>query len=254
MARIIQKPLKMKDDVSVRTYPELVENFDLEKVFCYLKNGELERWLRSRQQEEKAKAINELNVSDEKVEKKICKILLPSDRVAFVQEELNDILDSSVQKIYLYGTEFTIPVDKENITYIGLNRPVINVDSEKILDWKKANFQIENCEFGSRYEKLLKDSKKRQSKSLEAAKKYYNDMRIQKPYYVKHSYEELEEIARRRFELYQQALKIQKEEKSDGKNYYEKVAENNPSELIHSYEELEAIAKTRLEKYAMVLK
>ena len=149
MARIIQKPLKMKDDVSVRTYPELVENFDLEKVFCYLKNGELERWLRSRQQEEKAKAINELNVSDEKVEKKICKILLPSDRVAFVQDELNDILDSSVQKIYLYGTEFTIPVDKENITYIGLNCPVVNVDSEKILDWKKVSSQLINCEFGN---------------------------------------------------------------------------------------------------------
>lgn len=164
----------MKDDVTVRTYPELVENFDLEKALCYLKNGELERWLRNRQQEEKANDISELDVSDEKVEKRLCKILLPSDRVAFVQDELNDILDSNEQKIYLYGTEFTIPVNKGNVTYIGLNNPVINVDSERTLDWENVNSRLKNCEFGNKYKELLKDREKKQLESLEATKKYFH--------------------------------------------------------------------------------
>ena len=41
-------PLKLKNDVEVRTFDELHEHFDLEKIIGYFQDGRLLTWLNAR--------------------------------------------------------------------------------------------------------------------------------------------------------------------------------------------------------------
>lgn len=238
MARNISFPLKMRNK-DIRTFSDLVEYFDLEKVLSYLKDGKLEKWLHSRGCADAANAIHGLDCSDVKT---VCKILLPADRVAFAQDDF-DILNLDSEKIYLYGTEFTLPMDKESITYIGLNHPRVNVDSENAADWKKIIAQTENCGLGNKAIVLFNNYK--------AIKDFYNDIAKRTPEELRHTFQELEEIAKTRFELFKHAAEYpQNEKKATEREYYEAW---DSSQITHSYEELKEIAKTRFEEYAIAL-
>jgi len=236
----IRSPLIMRNDAQVRTMEELVENFDLQKAFSYLENGKLEKWLRGRNHDDEADKLNAVDITDaKKAGEEICRVLLPSDMVAYLQEDLNYSLESGKKKIYLYGGKFQIPLDKEDITYIGLDHPVICVDS---LNWKDKNIQIEGCNFDSSYNDLLK-------KNIEDAKneciKYYNDMVTRYPSKVTHTYKELEEVAKKNLGFYIGASKIQ----AESRQYYDDVLSQHPDEIMHSYEDLCNVAERRFTMY-----
>lgn len=88
-------------------------------------------------------------------------ILREIDNVAFTQEDLEDIfLDESLpKKIYLCGEKFVFPsgiLNKKNISYIGIGSNVIvEIDSNKKIDFDALNISFKNVFFDEAYKKLV---------------------------------------------------------------------------------------------------
>ena len=184
MGRKIRFPLKMKNGAEVRTLDELKENFDLESVLGYFTDGKLSTWLSDRYYDEKAEAVAALSADMPDLNAKLCEILEVEyeaeadetdvdliarrreklqiisgvtdnreildniDLVAMDQDELFDILDESPEKVYLYGDKFEIPFGKKNISYIGINKPLVIIDKSKYSeDFEASGISFRNVEF-----------------------------------------------------------------------------------------------------------
>ncbi len=160
MAKKVRFPLQM-NGTDVRTIEELRDNFDLESVLGYFANGKLATWLKDRYYDSEANAIEALSVEDSELNRKLMSILGVSvdentaeidmdtiqrqnekllllrqftddkaiidnvDCVAFNQDDLLDIIDEGSKKIYLCQGEFDIPLSVKDVTYIGLQNPIV---------------------------------------------------------------------------------------------------------------------------------
>lgn len=148
----VKFPLEMKNGIKARTMRDLVDNFDTEKVVGYFLDGKLKKWLDARWYEDEAERISELDKNDPDLAKHICEIfgveyeeeeidpeeiarrneriaklkqytddeeiIKNIDSVAFNQEELADLYDRDVKKIYLCKGDFRIPKSKSNLEYV----------------------------------------------------------------------------------------------------------------------------------------
>lgn len=153
MVRKVKFPLEMADGVQVRNLEALKENFDVEKVIAYFLDGKLQTWLADRYYEEEAEAVAALSKDDGQIDRKLSEIfgieyseedevdieeiswknerlakikqltdddeiIKNADYVAFNQEELAELYDEGVERIYLCEGEFTIPKSKQDLEYI----------------------------------------------------------------------------------------------------------------------------------------
>ena len=183
MAQRIKFPLKMADGAGVKTIEELREHFDLTSVLGYYDNGRLNNWLMSRYYNEEAEKIRALDASSVDFKKDLCEILGVSyseketdlvnlvdvskknkrleelrkytaddqilasvDQVAFTQEELKDLLDKGTKEIYLCGRDFVVPCDAGDVTYVGVNNPMVKFDDGIIaqgIDLQRVKFNID---------------------------------------------------------------------------------------------------------------
>lgn len=190
MAKKIRFPLIMENGIEVRSIEELRDNFSISKVIFYLREGKLIVWLRDRYANNIADLIEELDLQDEKIPQKIYEIFdVPYDKdyeekmdkaveraerisklkkynddkkyeevvdnIAFDQDELYDLLDEDVDVIYLCGDRFSIPLSKPGVTYIGVNSPIVVIDSKVKVDWDKIKISLENIEFDKKYQSVL---------------------------------------------------------------------------------------------------
>lgn len=148
----VKFPLEMKDGVQVRNISELKENFDIEKVVGYFLDGKLKKWLDARWYEDESEEISKLDESDSLLAQHLCEIfgveyeaekinpeeiaarnarisklkqytddeeiIKNVDTVAFDQEELADLYERDVEKIYLCEGEFKIPKSKRDLDYV----------------------------------------------------------------------------------------------------------------------------------------
>lgn len=196
----VKFPLKMAGGTMVRTIEELRENFDLTAALAYYKDGRLEKWLENGYYDEEARKVAALDTASDNIAVELCAILGVSyavseleqanlgdisqrherlerlkqytvddsvlaavDRVAFTQEDLNDLVSkcsfttssSSVSSnkftaatscwsstlagsidprtvIYLCGEHFAIPGDAGGITYVGINSPTVQFDGNAV--------------------------------------------------------------------------------------------------------------------------
>lgn len=147
----VKFPLEMRDGVQVRNISELKENFDVEKVVGYFVDGKLKKWLDARWYESESEEIDKLNADDPLLAQQLCEvfgiefrekkinteeiaaknarisklkqytddeeIIKSVDVVVFNQEELADLYDRDVKKIYLCEGLFKIPKSKRKIQY-----------------------------------------------------------------------------------------------------------------------------------------
>ena len=186
MAKKVRFPLEMENEVQVRTMEELRENFSIFRVLSYLKEGRLVVWLRDRYANDMADSLENLDMQDKELVKKVCEIFeVPYDRtvetkmkrtaekenrvqklrgytddkqyenvienVAFEQDELYDLLEEEVDKIYLCGERFFIPLEKSGVTYIGVNNPTVVIDSKVEVDWNKKGITLEKVTYDDKY-------------------------------------------------------------------------------------------------------
>ena len=216
MAKKIRFPLEMENGIEVRSMEELRNNFSLGRVLEYVQNEKLVIWLRDRYENNIADAIAELDKMDSELPRKVSAIFdIPYDekteddlkqvaeraerikrlkeftdeiqyadqidKVAFDQDELYDLLDEEVNEIYLCGDRFSIPLSVKGISYMGINNPVVVIDSKTEVDWLSKGILLEAVRFDEKYqavvdsanatkevlyEKLVKTVKKQASKKI----------------------------------------------------------------------------------------
>lgn len=177
--RKIKFPLILKDDVKVRTLEDLQANFDLEKILAYYENGKLAIWLKDRYEDELAEEVEELDRTADDTVEKLCEILgvssenvgevsleiiskrnkrlkevmlITDDReiinnshkVVFNQQELEQLLESEPDTVYLYGDLFSITPTAKNVRYVGINNPEISFGEHKKKEYAEAGIIFEN--------------------------------------------------------------------------------------------------------------
>lgn len=189
MAKKIKFPLEMKDGVKVRNLDELKENFNLEKIVSYFLDGRLLNWLNDRYYETESQKISDIDLNSVDLKKELCEIFEVEftqndlnieeleyrnnrlkklkeytddeeiinnlDNVAFNQEELADLLDEGVTKIYLCNNKFDIPLSKGDISYIGVKDAMIEMRSKEVIDFKSKKIFFQNIKFNEEYTKLI---------------------------------------------------------------------------------------------------
>ena len=189
MAKKIKFPLKLKDDFQVRTLEELKEHFDLDKIVPYFLDGKLLIWLKARYYEPEVKAVRNLRKNDPELQKKLCQIFgmeysdynldineveernrrlgllrqFTSDptvleqvaSVAFNQEDLGDLLDDGVRKIFLCNNSFVIPLSIEDKTYIGIGKATAVIRSTEKIDFGSKHISFQDISFDPDYQKLI---------------------------------------------------------------------------------------------------
>ena len=169
--------LKLKDNFQVRTLEELRQNFNLQNIVSYFKDGLLQKWLEERYYDEEAEKIAAVDKNDADLVQKIClalnvecnedldfshrlkekksvlaeltedeEIIDNAAKIALNQEDLANLIDIAEPVIYLCGESFNVPVRMTGRKYIGiLSTPKIKIkaDSQEELDAKNISF--ENC-------------------------------------------------------------------------------------------------------------
>ena len=153
MPKTIKIPLEMKNGEKATDMKSLVANFDVESVVGHFLDGKLKKWLDDRYYEEEAEKVSQLEKDDPALAAKLCEIfgvpyeagaeidteelaerkerlshlkqltddeeiLRNIDSVAFDQEELAELYDKGVQKIYLCEGDFHIPKSKQGLEYV----------------------------------------------------------------------------------------------------------------------------------------
>lgn len=199
MAKKIRFPLEMDGGVEVRDIDSLREHFSLQRVMGYLADGKLITWLRDRYANDLADAIEAVDRNDESLARRICEILGVDfdeeaeeniekveernkklvrlkevtsekefidniDNVAFEQDDLYDLLDEGVNKIYLCGDRFSIPLSKEDVSYIGVNNPVVVIDSKVEIDWKEKKIALSGVKYDSKYQEVVESAEETKQK------------------------------------------------------------------------------------------
>ena len=190
MARKIRFPLDMGQGIEVRSIEELKENFSLSHVLMYISNGKLVTWLRDRNEDDIADAIEKLDKSDSDLPRKVCSIfdvfydesavndverteekarrlkLLKEytseqkyidveEKIAFNQDELYDLLDDGATDIYLCGDRFSIPLSKSGISYHGINNPTVVVNSKEEVNWDEKKISLSDVKFDEKYQQII---------------------------------------------------------------------------------------------------
>ena len=206
MAKKIKLPLEMANGVAVRTIEELKENWDLEKIVSYYRNGRLLTWLNDRYYDEQAEQVQALdkNADAHELQKQLCSvfevpfaeeetvdieaialrneklnklrkltsddtILKNVDIVAFNQEELADLLDEDESVIYLADNTFNIPLTVKNKKYIGVGVATAVIKSKQAVEFEKLGIIFENIKFDKKYSDIANPDN-----FLVIAKKYFN--------------------------------------------------------------------------------
>lgn len=185
----------MKNGVMVRTLEELQGNFDAEKLIGHWLNGKLQTWLSDRHYDEQYTRISAIDKSSETVINALCealniyfeaekidiqldeiakrqakiklirqytndKIVMDCiENVATNQEELDDLLISKCEKIYLIGDVFRVNNDLADMELVGINNPTIEIVADCVVAFADKNVQIIDCQFNKEYCALLDEKR-----------------------------------------------------------------------------------------------
>lgn len=190
MAKKVRFPLEMENGVEVRDLESLREHFSLSRVVEYLKNGKLITWLQDRYANDIADALKQMDTEDSQLASRVCEVFgiefdesaleelekaaeraerieqlkkFTDDEeyvknignVAFDQDELYDLLDEAQTTIYLCGERFSIPLSKSGIVYIGINNPIVVIDSKIEVDWMAKGITLKAVSFDEKYQKVV---------------------------------------------------------------------------------------------------
>ncbi len=199
----IKLPLEMANGVMVRTLDELKENWDLEKIVGYFGDGRLVTWLNDRYYTDLAEQVQKITAKGAEAQKELCavfgmefkqdevvdeevlaerkrkldilrqftsddEILKNVDSVAFNQEDLADLLDEGVEKIYLCNGKFSVPLNISGKKYIGITDAEVYIGKDELQDFDKLGISFENVKFDEKYQKLVEEKSKKREEERKA--------------------------------------------------------------------------------------
>jgi len=76
-------------------------------------------------------------------------------KMAFTQDDLNELYDSGEEEIYICGEDLHIPLKERVVFYLGVHQPTIVIDSDELVDFEELGISIEDCLFDEEYSKLI---------------------------------------------------------------------------------------------------
>lgn len=203
----IRFPLIMKNGKEVRNLKELQDNFDLNKVLDYYRNGKLMEWLKLWRLFDEAEKLSKLDRKDVDLKHKLCdifgmeyreipKIVDPKetawrtgrlnllqkftndpkylekvDNVAFNIDDVYDLLDDGVHDIYLCGPKFAFPAEifrEGNQSYHGIGKVMVKIESTEVIEFEDLNITFEDVEFDEEYLRILFRAACRKFKEIHA--------------------------------------------------------------------------------------
>ncbi len=190
MARKIKFALEMADGSFVSNLEDLQKhiknNDDVKKVVEYYLDGRLEKWLLDRYYEEEAKALQTVDKDDPDFTCKLCKtigadytpvgsvnvalieyekrmrkaleeVTLDSELIAnagstaSTQSDLDFLIKSGKQTIYLFGDSFKLPL-VYNISYIGiLGKPSVDIGLPDLEAVESYGIKLENVKLPEKF-------------------------------------------------------------------------------------------------------
>lgn len=180
----IKFPLVMGNGAEARDIEGLRENFDMERAAEYFSNGKLERWLENNYYDDILEAVRELDSSQDDFGKKLTEALgvkwedtgtvdlqavmkrtelrerlkpyvseeqlKEMEYIADSQEELERLAKMGCGRVYLFGEEFQIPGWMERIECIGINRPVVSVETQSREEYKGKGIKLKEVDFATK--------------------------------------------------------------------------------------------------------
>lgn len=185
MAKVVKFPIHL-NGVDCRNLEELRKNWNLDEIYLVFVDDRLLTWCKARHYIQ-AEELEKLSKDDSNVHKKLCEIFdveyveptLPPDeaekynkvryftddeeilkkfrQVAFDRDELDDLIDE-YDEIYLCNNTFEeFPIGVENKTYVGIQKAIAVIPSQKVVDFDEKNIKFVNVEFDDAYKKILKN-------------------------------------------------------------------------------------------------
>lgn len=179
----IKFPLVMKNGKEVRDIEALRENFDIESTAEYYSNGKLERWLENNYYDDILEKVWKLTGNETDFGERLAdalgaewntseKINLQSimkqtelreqlkpyvseerlegmEHIADTQEELERLARSGCSSVYLFGKTFSIMEWMNNIEFIGINHPVVNLEMQGREEFQKKKIKFRDVEFAT---------------------------------------------------------------------------------------------------------
>lgn len=179
--RRIKFPLVMKNGTEVRELSDLQENFDMESVVEYFVSGKLKQWLENYYYEDILEKVQALTGEEEDFGKQLAEALEVEwkenvsiniqslikktklkesikpfindeeldkiEHIADSQDELERIVKLGKTPIYLFGEQFRIPGEMKNTECIGINKPIISIETTGREEFRKRNIKLKGVEF-----------------------------------------------------------------------------------------------------------
>ena len=203
---------KIKSLFEFHSKREVAENFSLDELLNFARENNLQEWLAENFYSfEARKVTSAINKKSDDTELKLllCKIFdmspenLSADELekisaaveknhrrelfmekssdnrksAFVetQGELVRALNDDAKLIYLCGGEFRIPLDRGEITYIGCENAIVDLDEEDFIDLDAGDIILENLQIYLRHSNGLRAEKSENIKIIDGSKKILGD-------------------------------------------------------------------------------
>ena len=194
MARILNFSLTMKDGYKVeRDIAELREHFDLETVLGLYKEGKLRRWLKQNKYAEAAAQLDDLDEDAPDFTRTFCQILgveaadhdavdvegiserawrrnrlrdyttdpyllSLAENAAFLQSDLDALIDDGAEEIVLCDGRFTIPLKARGTKYYGVGKAIAVIESDEIVDFERKYITFQKVQFDERYQSLCEQN------------------------------------------------------------------------------------------------
>lgn len=176
----VKFPLEMKDGYKVKTLEELQEHFDIKTVMEYYFNGKLQNWLEAHYHDDILEDMENLDKEQDSLDVQIAALLgiqlqesqIDAEEIQdlvelkeevkkyaseeeleefdlFVdsQEDMEELIKQGKKKIYLFQNSFMIKNDYHDLELIGINNPVISIEAEDSMTFKKQNVKLHNVDF-----------------------------------------------------------------------------------------------------------
>ncbi|MBR1728870.1 MAG: hypothetical protein IJ728_05040 [Selenomonadaceae bacterium] len=183
--------LELKDGFKVKTLEELREHFSMGRIIEYFRTGQLVEWLEAMFYEDEAEIISKISTDDKHFAEKICmaldvdcaddlevsqrlkekknflrekttdeNIIEKAAITALNQRDLADLIHMDCKTIYLCGEIFNVPINVQNMNYIGiLSTPKIKIKANSDEELEANNIIIKNCKLSWRKTVSLEELK-----------------------------------------------------------------------------------------------
>lgn len=77
------------------------------------------------------------------------------DQIACSQVELERLLKAGKATVYLYGDVFEIDPECEGVEYVGINTPIVEINSKEVVDWGEKKIKLIDVTFDENYLAVL---------------------------------------------------------------------------------------------------